>query len=330
MKFMLFIASLFACCVCMGQSTSIVVVASVCKNQVSGDGASRPSRPIYSVDCREVGRPVVPGETLDRDGCIDVPAECEVRLLFNGTIIELNKQGRFFLSEVIDGTKGGGSIGYMSRYLRYLSKAIDHTKDEKKLVENHRAHMETLRAGIRGFGSQDFDIHTCGIHEGNMTTMNLSFFWTEEDAGGDYLFRITPKGSKEDLFRRRVTGKSVSLVNGQIDFQEGQTYVWQVATAPQGTGPIRQSQPREFVFNTADAQSISTNLNQQPDYLKGSEHEKTLMYTFALEEAGYYYDAADMYKTAVAAYPGNLLVRRAAADFYMRMDMLEEAKALMR
>jgi hypothetical protein len=322
LPFLLFAAMAF------GQTNTLTVLSTVCKNLDKDGSTNSALRPTYSTMCNTSGRPITPGQTLSREGCVDLPDECMVRLLYNGGVIVLDKKGTTSLADITGGTARSSGIGYMNRFLRYIANAIDHTKDEKQLIENHRAHMETVRAAIKGFGTRDFDIHTNGTMEGNMSTMNITFQWEGKD-GEDYLFTLLRKRDNMDLLRRRVQTPSLSLVPGLVSLDEGETYIWQVSTPKDADRVARHSQPREFVFKANEISDITSMLASQPDYLQGAEHEKTLMYTFALEEAGYRYDAAAMYIAAIDAYPGNLLVRRAAADFFMRMDMLDQARGLL-
>jgi hypothetical protein len=306
-----------------------VVLSSVCRNAASAsDGITPAKGAMLAQNCKTFSTKVMPGDALNPKGCLNIPRDCVVKLLYNGQAITL-ESGHVYRLDSLAGTMNKPSrLSFTSRFLNFVGKAMDETTDEKKMVENHRKHMETVRAGIRGYANNEFAIQTNLLTAGNMSTENLTFYWEEAESDQqEYLFELYRSNDKVDLIKKRLNTNRFDLRAGIIHLEPGTAYTWMVTNA---TDPNKKSAPRTFIFDPEGASQIMTELMTVADYQNATEAEKTLMYAFALEENNYLYDAAAIYEGAVQSYPDNKLVHNTAAAFYTRMDMVDTAKKILR
>jgi hypothetical protein len=306
-----------------------VVLSSVCRSVASAaDGPSGTKGAMLAQDCKNFSSKVMPGDALPSKGCLNIPRDCVVKLLFNGQAITLESGQVYRLDSLANTMNKPSRLSFTSRFLNFVGKAMDETTDEKKMVENHRKHMETVRAGIRGYANNEFAIQTNLLTAGNMSTENITFYWEEEGAGQEeYLFELYRSNDKMDLIKKRLNTNRFDLRAGIVHLEPGTAYTWAVTNA---TDTNKKSTPRTFVFDPEGSSQIMTELMTVADYQNATEAEKTLMYAFALEENNYLYDAAAIYEGAVQSYPNNKLVHNTAAAFYTRMDMVDTAKKLLR
>lgn len=306
----------------------IVVISSICRKAATSTSMSSLQKKLasYSADCKSDGRQVRPGDEYLVTGCINIPEDCVVKLLYGGRTQTLDKQGLHQLETLFNVSTNTVKLGFTDRFLQFISKSMQDTENEKKVVESHRRNME-VRAGIRGAGAAEHDIETDLLTEGNVSSEHLTFYWGEDEEAEEYIFRLYSNQDKVDLFMKKLTVSEFTLNKGQVNFQPGKDYTWQVKSA---ANPRKQSVPRTFVYNPQGASDVLTTLKSSKDYTDASEVEQSLMHAYSLEEKQYNYDAAQVYEEAMRHWPDNRLVQRTAAAFYARMNKLDTATSLVR
>lgn len=312
----------------IGAQEKIVVISSICRKAATSTSLSTPQKKLasYAADCKSDGRQVRPGDEYPVAGCIIIPEDCVVKLLYGGKTQTLDKKGMHNLKTLFDVPTNTVKLGFTDRFLQFISKSMQDTENEKKVVESHRRNME-VRAGIRGAGAAEHDIETDLLTEGNVSSEHLTFYWGEEEEAEEYIFRLYSNQDKVDLFMKKLTVSEFTLTSGQANLQPGKEYSWQVKSA---ANPRKQSVPRTFVYQPQGADDVLMTLKSSNDYTSASEVEQSLMYAYSLEEKQYNYDAAQVYEEAMRNWPDNRLVQRTAAAFYARMNKLNKATSLVR
>lgn len=313
--------------------SDIIVREANCKNATSaGTLFEGPKNAViesrYAVDCTSFTSKIFPGQRLSMNGCVQVPKGCKVHLLFRNQPIVLDGGKTHNLSEATSEIVKASKLSFFSRFLAYVGNSMDATKDEKALIENHRKHMESVRAGISGFGEKDYAIKTNLLMQGNVSSDNLTFTWMEIEGADGYLFTLVRKRDKTELIMKRVYGNAFEIVAGEVSFDQGEEYTWQVSAVSDVANPAK-SMPQTFTYNPEGSATIMSDLSKNPDFQQGSEEDKALMYAYALEEGNYFYDAEMNYAAAMYSSPENKLVLNIVAAFYARMDMLEKAQTIL-
>ncbi|MDV7393429.1 hypothetical protein RZS08_18795, partial [Arthrospira platensis SPKY1] len=120
-------------------------------------------------------------------------------------------------------------LSFTSRFLAFVGKCLDETTDEKKMLTNYRQNM-SLRAGIKGFGAQDYAIAAPLLAEGRVSTESLAFHWTDGEHSDVFLFRLYRQRDKMDLLQKMVQDPRIQLTRGAVHFEPGEAYTWEVRT----------------------------------------------------------------------------------------------------
>jgi hypothetical protein len=309
----------------LAQTAQLVVMSSICSvTGATGVG----SAVLYAADGKDFNRRLLPGDRLPSspEACIQVPAHCRFKLLYEGRTIEPEPGTKHYIRDILPKETKVSRLSFTSRFFAFVGKCIDETTDEKKMLTNYRENM-SLRAGIKGFGTREYAIQVPLLTDGRVSTEFLSFSWNDGEHADPFLFRLYRQRDKMDLMLKKITDPRLQLTRGAVHLEPGESYTWFVTSA---SDPARQSEPMTFVFDPEGAEKLMADLAEVPEFREGSELEKTLMYAYALEENQYYYDAAAVWEATLGTYTDNRLIRDLAASFYARMNMMPQALATLR
>jgi hypothetical protein len=251
-----------------------------------------------------------------------------VKLLYKGQTVVLRDGKTRSLNELDQLVKGGGKPGFMSRFWNFLSGSMQQTQDEKKLEEHHRRYMEEVYAGVKGFADPVYAIRSGLLYGNKLGGGPVTFRWS--GGGENEALRLVVRGKGNvPVYSALVRGKACTIDLSQLALDGGTTGTWQLWPASDSI-PKAYSPAVEFVYDPEGAQKSLAALLPDPDYQHAFPAEQLLMQAYVLEQAGFYYDAAQKYEASMAGNPQNALLRNARAAFLARMDMLEEAKSAMR
>ena len=284
----------------------------------------------YFAPLQKRAQPVYPGQRLALDGRLRGQAGASVKLLYRGQAFTFEGGKMRELRELEQAAKASSRLGFFSRFWEFLYGSVKQSADEKRLEEHHRQYMEAAYAGIKGFaGRQDYPIRSPLLYAGKLSDALVTFQWSGMPPDGAPRFQIRRSGSESALLSASVRDSSFSVHLAQLQLQPATEYIWQILPAEDtATGP--RSAATLFTYDPGAAAEVWQELQRYHEYQHSTPVEQALMYAYALEDAGFWYDAAQQYAAASATYARNQLVRDAQAAFLARMDLLQEAQTLIK
>jgi hypothetical protein len=272
---------------------------------------------------------IYPGMRLSLEGRVRVAGGGSIKLLYQGETFTISEGKAFLLRDLEHLSKGSAGLGFFSRFWSFLSRSVEQSKDEKALEENHRRYMEAAHAAVKGFAQQEYAIRTSFLFSGKMSAAPVVFKWSGMPGEGHFRFVLNAQADRSVLVSALVRDSSLSINLMQLALIPGQEYAWQILPADD-TLSVPSSSKNIFLYDPPAAAQILEDLLPYHEYQHSTPAEQLLIQAYALENAGFYYEAYRKYAAAATAEKHNLLVRDARAAFLARMDLLEEAKALVK
>jgi hypothetical protein len=284
----------------------------------------------YFAPQQKQAQAVYPGQRLALDGSLRGQSGASIKLLYQGQSFTFEGGKKRELRELEQAAKAGSRLGFVSRFWEFLYSSVKQSADEKRLEEHHRQYMEKAYAGIKGFArQQDYPIRSPLLYAGKLSDALVTFQWSGMPPDGAPRFQIRRSGSGTALLSASVRDSTFSVHLAQLQLQPATEYLWQILPAEDtATGP--RSAATMFTYDPGAAAEVWQELQRYHEYQHSTPVEQALMYAYALEDAGFWYDAAQQYAETAAAHPRNQLVRDARAAFLARMDLLQEAQALIK
>ncbi len=283
---------------------------------------------LYFAPGEKSSQNVFPGMRMDVAGSLRCQGGGSVKLLYNGRTLTIN-DGKLHVLKELEQLSSGPGLGFMGRFWSFLSSSMKQTKDEKTLEDNHRSYMEAAYAGVKGFATREYAIRISPMFQSKLSNAPVTFHWVIATGNEPTSFLLSRKSDGQEILTAVVQGLSYTADLSQLAIQQGDVCIWRVQSdADSASGAI--SAPAEFTYDPEGAAKALASLLPDPDYQHAFPVEQLLMQAFSLEQAGFYYDAGQKYAAAVAGHPRNALVRDTHAAFLARMDMLEEAKLVLK
>lgn len=273
-------------------------------------------------------RAIYPGLTLLSGGRVRCEQGAKVTLLCKGKTFELTDTKMHFLEEIAKEAGSTSSLSFMGRFWGFLSGSMESTEDEQHLEEHHKKSMENLRAGIKGYASQDFAIQADLLFGGKLSDLEVNFIWTPS-AGLNRCYRLTRQADDGVILTAWTRANALRLNLGDLALEDGGIYEWQIITR-EGDATAPHSRKMQFVYHPSAATKALAEARGQSAYGTASAVEQQLMEVFALETNEFYYDAYNRYKKLSSDMPEDMLIKRAYAAFLARIDKMEEAKSLLK
>ncbi len=270
-----------------------------------------------------------PGLRLSPEGKVRLQSGALVKVLFNGVTYTLKDGKIHLLRELGKEARGGAGMGFTGRFWSFLTNSLKQSQNEKVLEENHRRYMESVHAGVSGFAEKKYPIRASLLYSNHLSATAVAFRWSGADKGQKSRFQISRKTDDQVVCTIHIRDSVLRLDLSQLALDAGEEYAWVILPAMEAEDAPR-SDEFTFLYHPEGAGKVLADLHRQPDFQKASPLEQRLMEAFSLEEAGFLYDAFEIYASAASTNPGNLLVRDARAAFLARMDMLEEARLLLK
>jgi hypothetical protein len=270
---------------------------------------------------------IYPGLTLSSGGRVRCDKGAKVKLLCKGKTFELKDTKTYALSEIAKEAGSTTSLSFIGRFWGFLSGSMESTEDQKHLEEHHKKSMENLRAGIKGYASQDFAIQADLLYCGKLSDKEVNFTWTPT-AGLNSCFRLTNQADDAVILTSWTKANTLRLNLSDLALEDGSVYEWQIITK-EGDAAAPHSRKMQFVYHPDAANKALAETRQQSAYETASPVEQQLMEMFALETNEFYYEVKNRYQKLSSEMPEDMLVKRAHAAFLARIDKLEEAKTLL-
>ena len=269
---------------------------------------------------------VYPGLRLDLDGSIRCLSGSSAKLLYNGVALTVSDARRRPLRELEQIPQKDSGIGFFNRFWNFLSGSMKETESEAALEQNHRRYKESAYSGVRGFARQQYAIQSSLLYGNNLSDRPITFKWSGMEPGQELQFLLRRQSDGLALVSAVVHTCAFSIDLSQLSLVQGASYAWEVISVHD----TLRSDKTEFVYNPKGAEDVLAELYPEHEYQHAHPSMQAIMEAYALESAGFYYDAERKYTDAAAAHPRNALLRDARAAFLARMDLLAEAKTIYR
>lgn len=270
-----------------------------------------------------------PGLRLSLDGKVRVQSGTGVKVLYNGVTYTLKSGKLHLLRELEKKADKGTGMGFAGRFWSFLTNSLKQSQNEEVLEDNHRRYMESVHAGVSGFANKKYPIHASLLYSNNLSATAVTFRWSSVKNAPGSRFQISRETDGLVICVIHIRDSTLRLDLSQLALEPNEEYNWVILPAMETSdGP--RSEEFTFLFRPEGASKVLDDLRRQPEFNNAGPAEQRLMEAFALEEAGFLYDAFEIYATASSAHPDNLLVRDSRAAFLARMDLLEEARGLLR
>lgn len=269
---------------------------------------------------------VYPGLRLDLDGSIQCLSGSSAKLLFNGVALTYSDGRRRPLRELEQIPKKDSRVGFFNRFWSFLSGSMKETESEAALEQSHLRRKESVHSGVRGFVRQQYVIQSSLLYGNNLSDRPVTFKWSGMEQGQELQFLIRRQSDGQALVSAVVRTCAFSIDLSQLSLEQGASYAWEVVSVHD----TLRSDKTEFVYNPKGAADVLAELYPDPEYQHAHPSMQAIMEAYALETAGFYYDAERKYAEAAVAHPRNALLRDARAAFLARMDLLAEAKTIYR
>lgn len=273
---------------------------------------------------------VYPGARLATNGSIRCESEGLLKLLYQGETFIIRDNKVHPLNDLLRQASGGSNIGFLNRFWSFITGSMQETKDEKSLEENHRRFMETVYAGVQGWVKTDFLLkgdRRCSGHLGNEI---INFRWKGMLPNQVLRFRLLQNGDENQVLLSAQLKDSVFRLDlSQLALLPKQSYEWEVLSTDDVAASPR-SERLPFIYNPEGAANALADLAAFQEYQEASDVEKKLMQAFALERAGFNYQANACYAQLLKTDRDNRLARDTYAAFLIRVDDLPSAQALLK
>jgi hypothetical protein len=282
---------------------------------------------MYTADGSSKATQIFPGDPVSAKGSIQCQANSSVKLLCKGKTFEFNDTRSHGLTdEVLKKAGDGSSLSFTNRFWNFLTTSMEGSEDEHKLEEHHHESMEKTHAGVKGYATGDFAMGVNVVYIHNFGEGMVQFKWDQIETN-QYCFVLTRQSDDGEVARIWTSNNSLHLNLEDLPLKNDAAYEWQVFSAEPGK-EVPSTPKILFSYQPETLKKTLERTKGLRAYQDASDLEKALMEAFALEEAGFYYSAANAYQHMDSKFEGNMLVRRAKASFLARIDQLDEAKAL--
>ncbi|MCB0524210.1 MAG: hypothetical protein H6576_04975 [Lewinellaceae bacterium] len=271
---------------------------------------------------------IYPGLSLSSEGKIQCEPDSKVKLLCKGKIYEYTDSKLHSLDEIARQANNSSSLSFIGRFWNFLTGSMDGTEDATHLQQHHEKSMESLRAGIKGYGSKEFEIQANLMYEGKLSNEEVTFMWSP-DMDTPFCFQLSRQADDEVIMVAWTKENYLSLKLADLTLSSGEAYEWQIITSK--TDPkAPHSRKMQFVYDPEAAAKALSQLKAQSAYESASKTEQTLMELYTFETNSFYYDAYLGYQQLIGENPDDVLVKRAYAAFLARIDKMDEAQSMIK
>ncbi len=278
---------------------------------------------------QQQAKAVYPGARLPTNGSIRCEGEALLKLLYQGETFIIRDNKVHLLNDLFRQANGGSNIGFLNRFWSFITGSMEETKDEKSLEENHRRFMETVYAGVQGWAKTDFLLKGDRRCSGHLGAQLVHFRWKGMQPNQVLRFRLLQNADENQVLLSAQLKDSVfSLDLAQLALTPNQRYEWEVLSTDDVAASPR-SERLAFVYNPEGAADALADLAAFQEYQEASQVEKSLMEAYALERAGFNFQANAAYARLLQTDAANRLVRDMYAAFSARVDDLPTARAML-
>jgi hypothetical protein len=173
-------------------------------------------------------KPIYPGARLEVDGKVRCEANANLKLLYDGKTIQVPGGKTYSLRDLTQQFSGGPNMGFTGRFWAFINGSMKETQDDKTLEENHRKHMESVRAGVKGYARQQYAIRSNLLFSGTLSAVPVTFQWTRGTPGQSYMFWISSEKDRRMIVQAYTRDTFFQVDLSQLALDPGGSYEWVV------------------------------------------------------------------------------------------------------